>query len=49
MNYKGYKFYFGRLGFIKFVWEKNWYFRFFFEREGYWFGYVKFSDVEFKC
>ena len=47
-NYKRYKLYSGRVGFIKSVWEKNRYFRLFPERERYWLGYVKPSDAELR-
>ncbi|MBP1912629.1 peptide-methionine (S)-S-oxide reductase MsrA [Thermococcus stetteri] len=47
-NYKHYKLYSGRVGFIKSVWGKKGHFRLFPERKRYWFGYVKPSDAELK-
>ncbi|WP_455431862.1 peptide-methionine (S)-S-oxide reductase [Thermococcus peptonophilus] len=47
-NYKHYKLYSGRLGFIKSVCDENRHFRLFPERERYWLGYVKPSDAELK-
>ncbi|WP_237705142.1 peptide-methionine (S)-S-oxide reductase MsrA [Thermococcus zilligii] len=47
-NYRHYKLYSGRLGFIKLVWEKNRHFRLFPERERYWLGWQKPGDSELR-
>ena len=47
-NYRQYKLYSGRLGFIKSVWENHRHFRLFPERERYWLGWRKPGDSELR-